>query len=138
MTWHMSSGDGILKPAAARLFAEAAILMVAPVDADNLDSSRSGVSAFDTLSEGQKISTLREVLRALFLKSVHAPALTAYREATIAPSRKRCARSYPTMSGAGRSPASCSSPYSREPTASSTEPLRGPRYRRVVGAGRNV
>lgn len=55
-----------------------------PADSGSEDATCFGIPAFDSMTRGQKLWSLRLVARALLLKDEPAPPLVAYAEATVA------------------------------------------------------
>ena len=82
--WRTSCGDRILHGAEARLFAEALLSLLDDVQMTPFDDYELGLSCFDNLTYGQKISVLAIVGNGLLRNDVPAVPLTAVLEGAIA------------------------------------------------------
>ncbi|MDI6451743.1 hypothetical protein [Anaerobaca lacustris] len=82
--WRTSCGDRILHGAEARLFAEALLSLLDEAHTDQLYDYDLGLSCFDNLTYGQKISVLAIVGNGLLREDVPAVPLTAVLEGAIA------------------------------------------------------
>jgi len=82
--WRTSCGERTLDGAEARVFAEALLCLLDEAVIDQFEDYSSGVSCFDDLSYGQKISVLATVGNGLLRKDVPMVELTAAGEAAIA------------------------------------------------------
>lgn len=82
--WRTSCGERILHGAEARLFAEALLSLLDDVQMVPFEDYELGLSCFDNLTYGQKISVLSTIGNGLLREDVPAVPLTAVLEGAIA------------------------------------------------------